>query len=747
MTLLRRLPRPRWTALPRWLRWPLLALVSLYLLYLLAANVFLNTGLAPWAINRKPDRFTLEWDRAVSWWPGLVDVHGVRLRGHTMQVRWQIDAERARGRIELLALFGREVHMPWIEADEVTGGTQHDDGPPIQPQPPVPGHPGWLLRFDRIHTDSARGGQFGALKFEGTGSAQFAFYKRLRSGPMRVLPSWAHYGQARISRDGHEWLREGRFDADFAMDTHTRAQAQGLQKLDKSVIRLRLLGQTTGLALQRDDHGRPVFRAAAGTGKADLDVRWVRGELAAGSRAQWTAPLLGTDADGQPLPGELDMRLNVDQDLHVQAKVPGAAADALWLDADLRFQGRRVPVRDFGSLIPRASGHLQGRWRFATLDWIPAMFPRTEWLQLRGEGLVDADVRVQAGQLTAGSRVRVPEVDASAQVMATRFQGSASADLHVEAGEKGAQVPTLVMQMQRFVVAANDALTKPYIEGNDLQLTLHTPPGQHNAAALRSSTYGRLVFNNARVPDLRAYNRYLPQQQLRFEGGTGHVSGDLQLLPGGDIGQGDIQLQAVDAQLQAAGLALRGDVDAALQLKRGELKARNFSLDTSVINLRNVSFTGNDGKPHTGWWARALIERGHTDWTPPVLFDADVQLDMRDVGFLMAMYAQKRDFPKWIDNVVDAGETRMAGRVHWQDEQLVLDNMQASNERFDVLARLRLGKGRQDGSLYAKWGLLSAALELQGGQRQWHLLGARKWYDEQPGMLAAPAATPAAPAE
>ncbi|HYG07706.1 MAG TPA: hypothetical protein VD865_15040 [Stenotrophomonas sp.] len=746
MTAPRRLPRLRWNALPAWLRRPLLAVVALYLLYLLAANIFLNTGLAPWAINRKPERFTLHWDRAVSWWPGRVDARGVRLRGHTMHVRWHIDAQRARGRIVMLALLRREVHMPWIEADEVTGGTRRDDGPPIEPQRPLPGRTGWLLRFDRIHSDSARGGQFGGLKLEGRGSAQFGFYKRLRSGPMRVQPSWAHYGQARIWVNGREWLRDGRFDGDFSMDPHTRAQAQGLAKLDKSIISLRLLGHTTGLALQRDNRGRPVFRTAAGSGKADLDLRWVRGELAAGSRAQWTAPLLGTDPAGQPLPGELDMRLNVDQDLHVQARVPGAAADALWLDADLRFQGRHVPLREPARLIPRASGHLQGRWRFASLDWIPALFPRTQWLQLHGEGVVDADVQVQAGQLAAGSRVRVPEVDASAQIMATRFQGSANADLHVEA-VKGVNVPTLAMQMQRFVVAADATPAKPYIEGNDLQLTLRTPPGSTTAADLRRSTYGHLVFRDARVPDLRAYNRYLPQKQLRFDGGTGRVSGDLQLLPGGDIGEGAVQLQARDARLKAAGVALRGDVDAALQLRRGDLKARNFSLDTSVVELRNVSFAGTNGEQRSGWWARALIERGHTDWTAPALFDAQVQLDMRDVGFLLALYAQKRDFPQWIDRVVDAGETRMAGRVHWQGDQLVLVGLQASNDRFDVLARLRLKDGRQDGSLYAKWGILTAALELDGGQRHWHLLGARKWYDAQPGLLPDNAPAQAAPPE
>lgn len=730
--------RPRWNALPRWLRWPLLALPGLYLFYLLAANIFLNTALAPWAINRKPDRFTLHWDHAVSWWPGRVDVHGARLRGHVMHTRWRIDAARARGDIQLLPLLRREVHMPSIEADEVTGGTEHDDGPPMLPQPPIPGHPGWLLRFDRIHSESVRGGQFGNLHFDGSGSAQFGFYKRLRSGPMRVYPSWAHVGQVRLRMEDHEWLRDGRFDADFSIDPHTRAQAQGLQKLDKTLIRLRLIGNTTGLALRRDDKGRPVFRAAPGTGKADIDARWVRGELAPGSRAQWTAPLLGLDADGQALPGELDARLNVDDDLHIVAKVPGAAPDALWLDADLRFAGRRVPVRDFASLVPRASGHLQGRWRFASLDWITALFPSAKWLQLRGEGTVDGDVQVRAGQLAPGSHVRVPEVEASAQVMATRFAGSASADLHVEAGEQGMQLPTLAMQMQRFVVAALDTPDKPYLEGNDLRLTLRTLPGKPSAAHLKQTTRGHLVFRDARVPDLRAYNRYLPQQQLRFEGGSGRASGDLQLLPGGDIGEGNVQVQAQAARLSAGGVALTGDVAANLQLRHGEVKERNFDLDTSVIELRNVSFIGNDGRERGQWWARAVIERGHTDWTPPVLFDADVQLDMRDVGFLMALYAQKRDFPKWIDNLVDAGETKMAGRVRWQDDQLLLDNLQASNDRFDVLARLRLQGKQPNGSLYAKWGLLSAALELHDGQRQWHLLKAREWYDAQPAMLPAP---------
>jgi len=108
---------------------------------------------------------------------------------------------------------------------------------------------------------------------------------------------------------------------------------------------------------------------------------------------------------------------------------------------------------------------------------------------------------------------------------------------------------------------------------------------------------------------------------------------------------------------------------------------------------------------------------------------------VRDLGFLIALYAQKRDFPRWIDKVVDAGQTQVSGRVYWHDDQLVLDRMQAGNDRFTVLARLRLHGARREGDLFANWGVLSAALETEGGQRDWHLIRARQWYDAQPALL------------
>ena len=63
--------------LRRWLWGALFVLVGLYVLYLVAGNLFLNTSIGPSTINRKPDKFQMHWDSGSTWWPGQVSVSDV----------------------------------------------------------------------------------------------------------------------------------------------------------------------------------------------------------------------------------------------------------------------------------------------------------------------------------------------------------------------------------------------------------------------------------------------------------------------------------------------------------------------------------------------------------------------------------------------------------------------------------------------------------------------------------------------
>ncbi|QHG89204.1 hypothetical protein [Xanthomonas cucurbitae] len=788
-------PRARWRALPRVLRWPLLAFIALYASYLLLGNLLLNTPLGPAALNRKPESFAMHWGPALTWWPGRVMMWQVELQGRSTHNSWNVSAQRMRGQIRLLPLLHRQLLVPELQVQGVRAALQATTPPatagntpptsaasaaqqaavasdpipqrsaaqsarhtvvaapgtpgpataatapgseaskqlPAAAQPPAT--PAWTLQFDRIDAEQVQALSLRQLHIEGQGQLQLGLFKQLRGGAMELFPSRASFDKARVRWGQSEMLRNGQLHLEAGIARHRPDQARGLALLQLTDAVLAVHGDTAALDVTRNAQGRHRVVPRAGNGRADGELRWARGALQPGSQLHWRTPLHDGTRAPAALLGELTAQLQVDDDMRLTIAMPEPADAGLTLDADLRVQGRQLPLGGLRALLPRTSGHARLHWQLASLSWIPALFPDVDWLTLQGDGLVDADLRIDRGQLGAGSRLQVPHVRAQVGVMGHAIAGQASADLRVDADAAGQLLPALALQMQQFSVAHTDAPARPFVQGRDLRLDLRTRADARNLTSLRDATRAHLSFANARVPDLRAYNRYLPQQQLRFDGGNGVLSGDLQIEPGGRIGKGGLRIGARAARLQFAGLAMRGDVDADLRLQRGDLREETFRLDASTVQLRNVGFTGPDGQRRDGWWARVVLDDTHMQWRQPIGVDGRVRVQVRDLAFLMAVYARDRSVPDWMLRLMDAGQAQVSGRVHWQGETVILDRLQAHNARFQVDARLRLQGRQRSGSLLARWGVLSAAVGLRNDIPEWHLLRAPQWYQAQPDLL------------
>lgn len=734
--LLSRIP-PRARA---WGRGIAIGAVALYAAYLIAGNVFINTPIGEWTANRKPEKFHIEWGHGVTWWPGRVVVWDVRMGGQAGRTKWSVQAERAKGRVAIWPLLRKEVRVPDVVAHGVTGAVD-TVGTRRAPPPVRPG--GWILNFQRIRSDSIRGGRYAGLKLDGSGRAEVGFYKQLRGGALELMPSTAHFANARLRLGEHEVMREGRIDARFAIARHTRRQASGIHKLLLTDAALTLEGKAAGLRPTFDAAGKASMATLPGQGRVSAKLGFERGSLTSGSTLRWHMPVSGKDLTGRARRAALDVGLDVDRDIRITARSPAQPDSPFSLDADLAVRGTQVPLTDPRSLLPRSSGHVVGRWQFASLRWLGNFFADAPWLSLDGSGIVDADVRVVDGKVAAGSRVDVPEVDAVAHVMGNRIQGRARAEGRLDAGEGNEVLPHLQLAMERFQIAADDAPTRPFVEGRDLQLELQTlsgfergtlrAPGAMKQVAQRLQA--RLRFRDAAVPDLRAYNRYLPQQHMRFDGGSGLLSGDLQLDGAGVIGHGNMRVQGKGARMHAAGLSLRGDLDVNAQLRRADLRGHNFSIDGTRVNLSGISFTEPGGESRSGWWARIDLQRARMDWDRPMRVNGRVHVAMKDIGFLLSMFSRQRDYPKWVFKLVDSGQAQASANVQWSGDTVVLDRVQAGNQRYDVKARLRLHDKHRSGSLYAKWGVLGCAVAVNDGKRDFHLVKAREWYDAQPDLL------------
>jgi len=719
-----------WRGRPRWLRRTAWTLLVAYAAYLLLGNLFLNTMLEPLA-NRRPEAFQAQWGPAYTLFPGHVVVRDVRLHGQVRNLAWDVEAARASGRVALWPLLAKEVRVPAVVATGVSGGARHVDR---YREPPRPRPGGWTLLFDRIASDSVRRGYFDQLALDGNGTASFGFSKQLRGGPMQIFESSVHFDGARLLADETQLFDDATLDGSFSMARHTHAQAPGAQALLLTDGELVLDAQGSSLRGYSDPQGR--FRVAMSPGGGRLQARLAMddGVLQPGGSVVWTAPLHGTGLTGAAMDDTLRLEARVDQDIGVRVQVPRREGGAFDLDADLRLQGRQLPVAGgLQDIVPRASGHVVGQWHFASLGWVPKLFNAPPWLQLEGDGELIADLRIEGGQPVPGSHIELPEVAAVATVMGNRISGQGRVRADLDSTGEGLLQTQLAVDMTGFSIAGAASDSTPYAKGTDLRLRM-TIEGLPSRDGGLGATAAQLSFTDAVVPDLRVYNRFL-SEHMRIDGGSGTASADLQLDGRGDIGHGTVSVRGRGAQMSMAGRHLRGDLVVDARLSHADLARRQFDLDGTRVQLRDVGFRNADGESRQGWWADIDLPNARIDLAAPDSVSGKVQVRARDVGFLLDLFGSSQGYPRWMDRLVDSGQATARARVHWQGDTLVLDDVHASNDRYEVLARMKLQGDDRRGQLFARSGVLSAGVDLRNGQRDLRLVRARDWFDAQPALL------------
>ncbi|MGR2740567.1 hypothetical protein ACUY1T_19145 [Billgrantia sp. Q4P2] len=100
------------------LAWLALSLVLLYALYLVTANSLLASNWARSQLDRTP-RFTLEWERAWTLFPGHLQLTQPRLAGTAAERRYTLVAERATLSFALVPLLDREVRIRDLKAEDI----------------------------------------------------------------------------------------------------------------------------------------------------------------------------------------------------------------------------------------------------------------------------------------------------------------------------------------------------------------------------------------------------------------------------------------------------------------------------------------------------------------------------------------------------------------------------------------------------------------------------------------------------
>ncbi len=720
--------------LPRSVRLAARIALLVYLGYLVIANAWLWSPYASRTINRVPERFQLEWQRVVTLWPGHLLVQDLVASGHARHVRWRGQAEFASGRIALLPLVWRELRFPDVVLIDVQIGADQVEEfiPPRERSAKA-----WTVSMPSIRSSSVSEAHWNNLYLSGSGEVAFGFRKELRSGPMEILPSRLTMRDAQLRRGESELLHAADVEFDMSMARHTPSEHPGRAKLALVDAALQIKG---GVSLPRQTRDRAEqmqisLQRHAGSIEVDLALR--DAELQSGGRVVMQVPLVLGRAGSAPRDAVLDLVAEVEEQLLLRVTLPAQPGSRESLDLELRVAQRSLPLDGWRALLDHTAGHVDLVWQFDSLRWLSDAMVGKPWLDFDGAGELEAALRIDAGRLVAGSRFEARDMQATARVLDNRISGSGHAVGEIAAedpatADAGARVNLL---LERFTIASEADHAQTIVEGSDLALELRASA---DLSRFQETLRARLRFDEARVSDLTLYNHYLPRRDLRFTGGHGTLSGDMNLDANGRVASGLLALRAVGASMHVGRVDISGDVTVDTRLSRAELDAQRLDLDDSRIGLSKVSYRDSLGRTQQDWWARITLPKAQATWGRPMAIDAEATLEMRDIGLLMTLFRQKKSLPKWVARVIDAGEAKVDTRLQVRGKSVVLDRLEAENDRFDLSARLKLADSKANGDLLLSWGVLSLGIELDESERDYRLIGARKWYEGRPHLLDEP---------
>ncbi|MEM7051327.1 MAG: hypothetical protein AAF604_16775 [Acidobacteriota bacterium] len=407
-----------------------------------------------------------------------------------------------------------------------------------------------------------------------------------------------------------------------------------------------------------------------------------------------------------------------------------ASGDPVAEALDLEASGDFGPFR-FGEDPFRAlSGRVQVSGEAGSLGFLRYFMKAAPWLDVQGSGKLQADLLLARGRLAPGGQLAVEVPAIEADFLDYRARGRATVRGVVEEAYGGARADVFV-KLDDFSLAALATPDQPYIEGKGFHLTatsealdLRRPFGDLEAV---------VDIPESDVPDLRVYNAYLPaRSQVEILSGAGRLRGFFELSARDDSGLGRIDLTSDAMRVRFLDHTLGGGLYLKARLESEDLRRRRFDLDRSRLELRDVTLDDAAEGAGADWWVRLELLDGELSWNKPLTLESDARLAMKDTGFLLTLFADKKRFLHWFDRVLDIEDVTGEGRVELGDRSLEIDPMNFAAKHLDLRTRLRFDEGGKLGYLYVKLRGLSAGLELDDKERDFRLLRPKRWYESRP---------------
>ena len=389
-----------------------------------------------------------------------------------------------------------------------------------------------------------------------------------------------------------------------------------------------------------------------------------------------------------------------------------------------------------------ASGTVTLRSRISSLGFLEAFLQKTPWLSLQGQGSLSADIRMDHGRLTPGTRIAVNASPVQAKIFDSLASGRGTVNASVAPGKNGKPLTSLAVRFDRFGLEDLRRKGRPdYLRGRGLKISA-VAPGELDLTGSVPDFDATVDLPDAEVPDLAVYDTLLPREAgFALLGGRGRARMHLEVATATRRTRGNVTLTSDEAQVQLQNLLLQGNLMLSAPLVSPDLDSRRFDLQGTRLELDGMSYRDVNAEgpaEPTPWWARARIESGSLVWGAPLSLRGQGTVEMKNAGPLLALFSQRNRLLRWFDDVLNVENVTARGALRMGDGVLEIESLQATGGSLEVRSRMIFSKDRRLGDLYVRYGRLATGVELRDGKRTLKLRRPLEWFESRRGKWTSP---------
>jgi len=228
-------------------------------------------------------------------------------------------------------------------------------------------------------------------------------------------------------------------------------------------------------------------------------------------------------------------------------------------------------------------------------------------MKVDGAGKLEGHLRLEKAKLQPGSRLSATARELSVDLLAHRAEGAGKILVHV--GPKAPATTNVSIAFESLTAFPPES-REPLFVGEGLGIA-----GKGNITLLpidgRKSTasYLSVTIPSVRVPDLRVYQRYLPEKwALKLNGGEGKLWCEAELSEQ-QLGA-KLKLDSDDADVGLKEYRFKSNLDVELNANSPSITSAGVDVSGSTIRLSEAKLSNEDRRQSEPWYASLEIKKG-----------------------------------------------------------------------------------------------------------------------------------------